>query len=548
MVSLGAKAAQAQNLPGSVDAGRITAQPEKALPAQPAPQLKTPDIAPAVAPEGAENMTFLLKEVVIEGMSALPPEEIQAFYAPWLGQTIPLSRLWELAEYITSRYQQAGYFLSRAYVPAQEISDGIVTLRVVEGYIGDVQIEGALQDNRLVNTLKRRITSQKPARLGDLESALLLLNDIPGLSFTTVLGKMKQDAAEGAVRLVLKQQQAPAKASMVFNNYGSRFTGPYRINMTYEDSFLPNQSTTLSGLASLLPISDELWALSAAHEIKLLPDLSIDVSLGRTVSKPGYTLAANKIESRSVNWGLDMLWQVRRQRLSNLSVGLALDGRNVSTNILGTPLTRDRIRALRLKGTYDGRDPLGGYNALNATLSHGIPGLGASAPGALNLSRADAKPDFAKIEATWQRSQFIASDWLSIMTLTGQRASKALYSSEEFGFGGAALGRAYDASELTGDHGVGGAVELQYTGIDPIKKFRCTPSVFYEIGKIWNIDNGQDDGLSIADIGAGFNLTHPSGLSANLTIAQPISKTIATPTYGNNGHNPRLYFQLGWSF
>ncbi|MCB9964484.1 MAG: ShlB/FhaC/HecB family hemolysin secretion/activation protein [Rhodospirillales bacterium] len=552
-VFLGPGAAYAQNIPdipGPADAGRIEAQPEQILPPREAPKIIVPELAApeAPVPEGAASMTFVLQNVVIEGMSAFSPVEMEDIYKPLLGREIELSRVWEFAGRITERYQQAGYFLSRTYVPAQEIGDGRVILRVIEGYVGDVQIEGAQDDNYLVDMLGDRITGQKPARLQDLERALLLLGDIPGRSFEAVLGRMDDGAPEGAVRLILKESKTNGRGSLLLNNHGSRFTGPHRTSFAYEDSFLPNQSTAVSGIASALPVGDELWAVNATHEIKILPEVGLELSLGRTVSQPGYTLASNDIESRSVNWGVGLNWQVIRQRQHNMSFSLALDGRNVNTDILDTPLTRDRIRAVRLSGSYDGADPLHGYNALNMTLSRGITGLGANEPGELNLSRADAEPDFTKFEATWQRSQFIAADWLGVTTLTGQRASKALYSSEEFGFGGPSLGRAYDASEITGDHGIGGAVEVQYTGIEPVKEIKFTPSVFYEAGKIWNIDDGQDDGLSIADAGIGLNISHPSGLSGALTIAQPLTKSIDTPTYGNNGHNPRIYFQLGWTF
>lgn len=542
-------AALAQNIPGPADAGRIEAQPEEILPPRKTPQIIVPDIAApeAPAPEGAASMTFVLQSVVIEGMSAFSSTEMEDIYKPLLGREIQLSRIWEFAGRITERYQQAGYFLSRAYIPAQEIGGGTVTLRVIEGYIGDVQIEGEAADNYLVDMLKRRITEQKPARLAYLERGLLLLGDIPGRSFRAVLRQMEEDGPEGAVRLILKESKTDGRGSLLLNNHGSRFTGPHRASFAYEDSFLPNQSTAVSGIASV-PGGNELWAITATHEIKILPEVGLEFSLGRTVSEPGFTLASNDIESRSVNWGVGMNWQAIRQRQKNLSFGLALNGRNVNTDILDTPLTRDRIRALRVSGAYDGADPLGGYNALNMTVSRGITGLGANKPGEANLSRADAEPDFTKFEATWQRSQFIAENWLGITTITGQRASKALYSSEEFGFGGPSLGRAYDASEITGDHGIGGAVEIQYTGIEPVKEIKLTPSVFYEAGKIWNIDDGQDDGLSVADAGIGFNISHPSGLSGTLTIAQPLTKSIDTPTYGNNGHNPRLYFQLGWEF
>lgn len=537
-------------LPGSADAGRIEAQPEDILPAKRPEKIIVPEMetAEALAPEGAQGVTFVLQGVTIKGASAFTQDDLDDIYKPFIGQEIKLSRIWIFAQAITKRYQQAGYFLSRAYVPAQEIDGGTVILNVIEGYIGEVHIDDGLRDNHVVNLLTRRITAQKPSQLKALERSLLLLNDIPGRAFEAVLGHMGAEAPEGAVRLILKESKTKGRGSLLFNNYGSRFTGPHRLSLAYEDSVLSNQSTAISGIASIAPIGDELWAATLTHEIKLLPEVSLGFSLGRTTSQPGYTLAANDIESRSVNWSVKVNWQAMRQRQQNLTMALALAGRNVNTDILDTPLTRDHIRALRLSSAYDGVDLFHGYNALNITISRGLTGLGASQPDEFNLSRADAKPDFTKFEATWQRSQFIAPDWLGVTTLTGQRASKALYSSEEFGFGGPWFGRAYDASEITGDHGIGGTLEVQYTGVEPVKKLKLTPSIFYEIGKIWNIDNGQADGLSVADAGIGVNLFHPSGFSGALTVTQPLSKSIETSTYGNNGHNPRLYFQMGWAF
>lgn len=537
------------SIPGSADAGRIEAEPEDILPPREAPQIIIPrgTTPEALVPEGASDLTFTLESVNIVGMTAFTEEEMANTYEHFIGQNIPLSRIWEIAGRITERYQQAGYFLSRAYVPAQEVG-GTVTLHVIEGYVGEVDIESDAPPQRLVEDLSYRITSQKPARLADLERALLLLNDIHGLSFEAVLGRMEEDGApENAVRLILKESKTPGRGSILLNNHGSRFTGPYRTAFAYETSFITGQSTAFSGIASI-PGGNELWSLNATHAIQLYPELELGLSIGRTVSEPGFTLTQNDIESQSMSWGISLDWQLIRQRQSNLSLGIALDGRNVNTDILDTPLTRDRIRALRIKGKYSTPDRFDGYNALNTILSRGLDGLGANEPGEATLSRADAKPDFTILKATWQRSQILTDDWLLATTLTGQRASKALYSSEEFGFGGPSLGRGYDSSEITGDHGIGGSIEVQYKGLDPIQDLKLTPITFYELGKIWNIDDGQADGLSTANAGVGLNLAHPSGLIGSLTIAQPLSKSIDTPIYGNNGHNPRIYFQLGWTF
>ncbi|MGM0423189.1 MAG: ShlB/FhaC/HecB family hemolysin secretion/activation protein [Pseudomonadota bacterium] len=541
----------AQTIPGSADAGRIDAAPEDILPPQDKPQIILPEsITPDdPMPEDAETLRFVLNDVTIEGMTAFSRNQVADIYQDELGQEIPLSRVWDFAARLTALYQAEGYFLSRAYIPAQEIDQGEIILRVVEGYIGDVQIEDRNSSHYLIEKIKTKITEQRPAQMKKLEHAILLLNDLPGLEFEAVLRRLNDTdtKADGAVRLILKQNKTPARGNVLLNNHGSRFTGPHRASFAYEQSFLPLQRTAISGIANL-PAGDELKAVSAQHEISLLPRLDVEFSLGRTVSKPGHTLDDFDIESRSVNWGVALGWQAVRQRQRNVNLSLSLEGRNVNTDLLDTPLIRDRIRVLRAHMLYDGTDPFGGDNRFDLTLSQGLSGLGASDKGDQNLSRTSAAPDFSKIELFWQRQQFVAQDWLVSGSLRGQYASKALYSSEEFGFGGPFMGRAYDSSEIIGDHGVGAALEVHYTGLPVMQDVKITPSVFYDMGKIWNIDAGQENALSAANAGFGVNLLHPSGVTASFSVAVPLTKSIDTPIYGGNGHSPRLYFQLGRQF
>lgn len=538
----------AQNLPGPADAGRINTAPAKILTPRKIPTIKLPENTGSniPLPENIKNIKFVLRSIKIEGMTAFSKSEIAEIYQPYLNKKIPISKLWDFASQITQKYQQQGYFLSRAYVPAQEIIDGVITLQVIEGYISDVTVEGKSVDNHLVDNLSNRLIRQRPTRLENLENTLLLLNDIPGMYFEAFLSRL-ENAPEGAISLTLKKTAKPARGNVVSNNHGSRYTGPHLVNFAYEDSFIPLQNTTISGLSDLSG-GDKLWAISGEQKIRLLPEMDLAFSLGQAISHPGYTLEQSDIESQSVNWGIGLYWQFIRQRQQNLNIGFAFEGRNVNTDILGTALTRDRIRALRVQLTYDGVDKFGGYNAISTSLTRGISAFGASDAGEQNISRAAAEPDFTKLATTMQHQQFISPYWLTIGRFEGQYASKALYSSEEFGFGGPSLGRAYDSSEITGDHGVAASIEIQYSGIKPINNFEITPLVFYQIGKVWNIDNGQENQLSAATAGLGFNIVHSSGVSGTFTIAQPHTKSIDTPTYGNNGNNPRLYFQLGYAF
>lgn len=548
LIFAGTAYTQSINIPGSADAGRIEADPNKLLPPKSPQALILPKDTNTLvpSPEGAESMTFFLKKVTINGMSKFKVDEINDTYKQHLGHNIAVSKIWDIANNITQHYHNKGYFLSRAYVPAQEIETGEIIINVIEGKITNVVVEGVDANNYLTKTISANIINDNPSNLYNLEKNLLLLNDIPGLSYESILTRDK-NAPEGAITLILKSRQKKYRSSLSFDNYGSRYAGPFRTSFAYENDFIPLQNTTISGIASF-PGKNELWTLSAKHEVMLTPDIDINFSVGRTNSYPGYILRPENIDSKSIDWGMAIDWKVLRQRSKNMNISVAFEGRNVNTDILNTPLTRDRIRALRASLYYDGIDYFNGYNILTATISKGIAGLGANKTTDLFLSRAEAKPTFTKIEASWIHQQYINQSLALTGTINGQLASDPLYSSEEFGFGGPVSGRAYDESEITGDNGLSGSIKLTYTGIKNSNNFKFLPSVFYDIGKIWNKDELQKGTKSAADAGIELEISHTSGLVASITAAMPLTKERDTQVYGNNSTNPRIFMELRYNF
>jgi hemolysin activation/secretion protein len=65
----------------------------------------------------------------------LPGNVLQARADTYTGREITGNDILELASSLTAMYRNAGYILSLVVVPPQSLSDGTLTLRVVEGYI-----------------------------------------------------------------------------------------------------------------------------------------------------------------------------------------------------------------------------------------------------------------------------------------------------------------------------------------------------------------------------------------------------------------------------
>lgn len=172
--------------------------------------------------------------------------------------------------------------------------------------------------------------------------------------------------------------------------------------------------------------------------------------------------------------------------------------------------------------------------------------LGSSQSTDMNLSRAQAEPDFSKLELSYARAQHVSNHITLITRFSAQLSPYQLFSSEEFGYGGQTFGRAYDASEITGDNGVAAALELRYNGLNSWQDIQFVPYVFYDIGKVWNEDtSGVNE--AAASSGTGFLVQHSSGLQGNLGIAFPLTRPVTNPMYGH-GKSPRLLLQIGYAF
>ncbi|MCD6034655.1 MAG: ShlB/FhaC/HecB family hemolysin secretion/activation protein [Rickettsiales bacterium] len=540
-----ASRAYAQTLPGSAEVERIIPKPERLVPPRKSQTITIPEHPTAVkSPESAKTIKFTLKKIVVQDVTVFTVPELEKLYASYIGQEIALDTVWNIADTITAHYRKEQYFLSRAYVPEQEIENGVVVIKVVEGYVDKVVLGDAIPEQELVEDMVADLTSKKPLKVGEIESFLLRLEDLPGASFFGTL-QPEDSGEEGAVMLILKRSEEKGQGMVQLDNYGSRFLGPYQGLLMYQDSLIPFNQSKIFLLSSLLP--DEVGYAAFEHEVTLSPLWKFQFQGSYAHATPGSTLENLEITSASTSFGAGLLFQPIRQYRENLQFSFTLDGRNTNGDILGNiPLTHERIRAFRVGVNYDTADSWGGYNDIRLMVSQGLDIAGSSKAGETMLSRAEAKPDFTVANLRASHEHPILTHLTIVGQVAGQIASKPLYSAEEFGYGGQEFGRAYDPSELTGDHGLAGSLELHYYGLEPWYKNQIVPYLFYDIGKVWNNDQGGEDS-SAASGGIGVRFINQERINANIAIAQPFTRDISRPIYGH-ARDPRILFQISYIF
>jgi hemolysin activation/secretion protein len=193
-VSIAAIPVLAQNPP---DAGQVLRELESVAPALP-PDTPAAIQPPAPAPAAPQQAgaRFVLHGVRISGNQTLQEPVFEYIIADYLGREVSLADLNTLAQRITKHYRDAGYLVARAYLPAQEVREGIVAVDVLEGLLGERRIAAAAG---LRPEVLERQTQALPAdavvRSAQLERAALLLADVPGVDSASAT--LKPGAATG---------------------------------------------------------------------------------------------------------------------------------------------------------------------------------------------------------------------------------------------------------------------------------------------------------------------------------------------------------------
>ena len=518
----------AQQLPGSVDPGRL--QQRFAPPAPPpAPPPALPTTPLEEAPAEFQDVRFVLGEVRLRGATVYDAAELRGIWSGDLDREISLARLYDIANQISVRYRSDGYILSRAIVPPQDIVGGVVTIQVVEGYIDRLLLNGDFGGRtEILQAFAEKIVASRPLRAAVLERYLLLMQDLPGLALRSVIRPSPD--VPGASDLILLVGHDFTGAFVQADNRGSRFNGPNQMQAAATLNSPFGRYETLGAQAAFTPGVDETRFYSLSSSLPLGAEgLSLSLSAGRLTSRPGSTLDVLEVEGRSETYRLGLSYPFIRARRQNLRLRAGLDLLNSRTDVLQEQISKDRIRSLRIALDYDAIDRFFGVNRLSAELSRGLDILGARSANAESTSRQGGRNDYTKITADASRVQFLQRGWSLQAAARGQYAFDRLLSSEEFGFGGEAFGRGYDSSEILGSHGLAGSLELRYEPDPPDFAQNLQIYAFYDIGAVWQRNEfPKQERESAASAGFGLRATIAETLTGYVELTRPLTRVPTT--------------------
>lgn len=519
-------------------------------PPQPKSQIEAvvPELTPERAPAGAENTIFTLQGVSVDGNTVYSEEEIKPLYADLIGEKVSLKQIFDVAAALNAKYRNDGYILTRVVVPPQTVNDGTVRLQVVEGYVDDVTIEGEISGDRdLIDGYMEQLKLQKPVNAQDIERLVLLINELPGVTAQSVL--RRSDDSVGASTLAIIIEDDPYEGFLTLDNRGTRYVGPTQVSGGFSTNSLLGLYDQFNFRYITTDFSDELALGEFNYTQPVGPyGTVLKLTAVRARVEPGFILAPNEIESDSIRYSAALEHPIIRSRAENWYVTGQFDYRDSKTTTLDSLTTRDHIRSVSLGTSYDWVDSWLGVTLLSLNASQGLDILDATETGTPNLSRAAGHSDFTKVNFDASRLQEIDGPVSLLASFTGQYAFSQLLAAQQFSFGGPDFGRAYEPSELTGDHGAAVSLELRYdvnNDDEYFNEFQFYTS--YDIGAVWQIENnGIDNRVSGSSVAAGIRMNISEGLSGDLQVAVPLTKDVSS--YGSGGDDPRGYFSITTRF
>jgi hemolysin activation/secretion protein len=489
-------------------------------------------------PQNAESVKIVLKQLLIDGVTAYRPDTLHATYANHLEKEVTLEEIYRIAERLTARYRNDGYILSQVVVPVQVVEAGAIHLRAIEGYIANVRVEGGSEAlHTRVKKYADKIQASRPLTMAALERNVLLLNDLPGVTARAVLAP---SSVPGASDLILQLSTRRVLTDLTSDNRGSTAQGPARVSADIDMHSLVGVASRTE-LRTVTTFTRELFYAAGAHDqVVGTNGGKVGIAASYVYSKPQeLSIVPLHLETTSGAVRLSYSQPIVRRRSRNLYARGVLSAFDSTTKVFGVEDTVDRVRSVSLGVTYDAADRLGGVSVVDVAFFQGLPGLGASSNGERLLSRPTGRVDFRKSSLYAQRLQLLPGRFSVLVGLDAQYAFTDLLASEMFSVGGELFGRGYDPSALLSDHGGSVKLDLRYThrwrGTTPVA---LVPYVFGDMGRVWQRTHvtGINAYDSAASAGGGVQLSIGQ-FSGFIEIAKPFDTIVGQ----DPSRDPRIY-------
>lgn len=520
------------------------------------PKLETPKAAAPTftlsQPTQTQALQALLSRKItpmrfgIEGVHTLPFKEIAALFAPMAGHEVTIGDLVAKANEVTKMYQDAGYVLSFAFVPAQDFADGFVRVTVVEGYVQQTRFTGNPGNAEPeLRRIARHIQDERPLKRATLERYLNLMTLMPGVKVKADLKPPTQTSGATDLTVDVTRQPISVGASASYGNPG--IIGLFNVtanNLTplgeqvQLSTIAPkghNEQEYYAGVVTVPIGGDGLQAKIDASHYRGQPDDQVLTDAG----------LKRNIDQKRVGLTLSYPFLLNNQRSLTGSAGIyGVDNRDNYTLANGAPgnLTADvHVRVANVQLAYNEVKPKESRGVVLG-IYKGINGLGANQetndPGVLG----PYDLGFTRYTITATQSFVLPWQFGIAAAVGGQYSPNTVPTPEQASFGGTRFGLAYPAGEIAGDSGWGASIELNrlfHVGWVYLKTVQ--PYIMADTARAY-LNQGTLTHNRLGSVGLGVRVSDQKHYTLDMSLAKPVGDK------PSNGDNRPLRFNANYSY
>ncbi len=486
-------AQQLSEVSPQVNPGLLTPSPLDISPNQDAPKQETQptipeqerqpevkiDVPEPPAIVELEGNQFHVSKIDLQGNTLVENKTLRPITATYENRDLSLNELGQLVDKINEQYRKRGYLTTIAYIPPQDITQGTVVIRVLEGQVGNIAISG----HKFYRTgIVARYLDQgtgDPLNIPQLEKNLRRINRQGDfrvratLSPNTIAGKTD-------IKLDVEERQ-PLQLGLTFDNQGRPTIG----TMRWGAEFI-NRNVT--GIGDRF---NARWIGAAGTQTVLgsyfVPLNRFGTELGATFGMTHVNVDlpkqrdVNDIIGQAFNYGIIISQPLDREHMFVADAGLNF--RRVTSWFNGDrdSNTQDDVRSMQFGLNFDKFDRYGRTFA-RAQTSVGTTWFGGNR-------------QFWKMESLVNRVVRLPKGNYLIARSYAQYSPTALPPVEQFQLGGAYSVRGYNEGLMIGDRGYQFSLEHRWPvpglhRINPWLGDRIQGATFFDYGRTW-IDGGN---------------------------------------------------------
>ncbi|MBT8541412.1 ShlB/FhaC/HecB family hemolysin secretion/activation protein [Polynucleobacter paneuropaeus] len=440
-------------------------------------QLQRESQAPLVQPPKPEQtpvekkgQQIAVSRFVFEGNTLFTASALDQVVKPWTGKSVYIGELQDAAVAVQDFYAAKGR-IAQATLPPQEIKDGVVLIKILEGKMGSVIVEpvdtagktrSRFSEDRAKAYITHGVAGEVYINTKPIERAMLLLNETPGVSAT---GAFEPGSDAGLSNFKVKLSDTPwFSGQAALSNYGSASTGAAQALASLSLNNLSGigDQVNLNAIQSqgsgyvvgnyIVPIGYDGWKVG------------VQSSYLQYMTVPNWTSTPSA--GSAATFQANTTYALQRSQSANSTAKLSIENRSYNSVQTNPVSTLSSYQVTASNASINGDLAMSDGSIVNYSAGYifghlGIRDLAQSQQDQNGVGTAGAYSKWTFSLTHAQDLSFVPdTTWTN--SVYGQFANKNLNSSEQIYLGGAYGVRAYPTSQGGGSQGAIFSTELMH--------------------------------------------------------------------------------------